>query len=74
VIEFHALEGKHAADEQVAMAEGRVLLAAHDRDAVLLDSRFQSLDPRSKEWRFGEARVEHIALGIVELCALRPAA
>lgn len=52
-------------DEQKAVADGRVLLAAHQRDAVLLDPLLDPLDPAEKARDAGERRVQHMPFVVV---------
>ena len=52
-------------DEQKAMADGWVFLAAHQRDAVFLNALLDPLDPAEKSWNAGERRVQDMPLVVV---------
>ena len=61
-------------DEQEAVADGRILLAAHQRDAVLLDAGLDPVDPLQETRHFGERRVQHVPLVVVTVRLGRSAA
>lgn len=69
-----ALLGHDAADEQVAVARGRVFLAAQNRHAVLPHAALEALDPGAEQGRAGDLRVADPALGVVKFLAFRPTA
>ena len=56
---------KNSGDEQEAVADGRVFLAAHQRDAVFLDPLLDPLDPAEKARDAGERRVQDMPLVVV---------
>jgi hypothetical protein len=56
------------------MADSRVLLAAHDGDAMTANADFEALDAVEKQRRFGKPPVEDVAFGVVEIAAVGPAA
>ncbi len=63
-----------ARDEQKPVADGRVFLAAHQRDAVLPDSLLDPLDPAEKSRHAGERRVQDMSLVVVTVLFRRTAA
>jgi hypothetical protein len=56
------------------MAMRRILLAAHDRHAVLLCTAFETLDRLLEPLLLGNLPVEDVTVGVVELVTVRPAA
>lgn len=56
------------------MADGRVLLAAHDGDAKSADAGFEALDAGQERGRFREAPIEDVAVRVVKVAAFGPAA
>jgi hypothetical protein len=62
-----------ARDEQEPVADGRVFLAAHQRDAVFLDPLLDPFDPAEKTRDAGEGRVQHMPLIVVAVLLRRTA-
>ena len=71
---LHAALGEHAADEKVAVAAGRVLLAAHHGDAAARTAVDQAFDPLQEVGALGDAPVKDVAVGVVERRFARPSA
>ena len=63
-----------ARDEQEPVTDGRIFLAAHQRDAVLPDSLLDPLDPAEKPRDAGECRVQDMPLVVVTVLFRRTAA
>ena len=61
-------------DKQVAVAPGRILLAAEQGDALGLGPGQYPVDSRTERRARGEPVIEHVALRVVEPGAFRPAA
>ncbi len=57
---------KHVAEEQTAVARGRIFLAAHDGDAMLRRARFETLNALDEQRRFREPLVDYVAIRIIE--------
>lgn len=66
VLKREALLGEYTPDEQPSMAVLRVLLAAHHRDAVLVDPTGEPFDPGLEPLRRGYEVVPDVALIVVE--------
>ena len=62
-----------ARNEQEPVADGRVFLAAHQRDAVLADSLLDPFDPAEKARDAGQRRVQDMPLVVVTVGLGRPA-
>ena len=62
----HAAVLQHAADQQAAVAVGRILLAAKDRRAGARQPLQQPLDSLPEAGRFGQGAVQHAALLVIE--------
>ncbi len=71
MIEHNPAQGKRVSYQQPPVARGRVFFAAHDCDAVLGRPVFQPPQSFDKRGRFGNPRVRHVAVGIVELRVVR---
>jgi hypothetical protein len=63
-----------AGHEQAAVAVRRVLLAAHDGEAIVAEAALQPLDARHEELRLGDAPIEDVAVLVVVLVCFRSAA
>ncbi len=61
----HAMPLRHPADQQPAVAVGRILLAAEDRHAGLPGLVEQLLDRLAEVGGFGHSAVEHVPGGVV---------
>ena len=64
---------QHSRDKQKTVADGRVFLTAHQRDAVFEDPLLDSLDPAEKSRDAGERRVQHMPLVVVAVLFRRAA-
>ena len=74
MLERDAVAGEHPADEQAAVAIGRILFAAHDGNAIHCAILFESSNALAKESRLGDTVVENIPIRVVERISLRAAA
>ena len=74
VQERNRLAREDTANEQSAVAVGRVFLAAHDRDAAHGGLVLYPFESTLKKWRFGDPEIQDVAFIVVELVALWPSA
>ena len=66
--------GEHATDQAAAMTVGGVFFPAHQRGAVGFDGALDLFDAALKRRRLSEPIVTHVALVVVELLVVGPAA
>jgi hypothetical protein len=57
--------GQYAANQQAAMAVGRIFLAANQRHAESLHACFKTRDPRLKVGVVSDSAIKHVAFGVV---------
>jgi hypothetical protein len=69
----HATFPQDPPDKQVAVAAGRILLAAEQGDALRLCPGQYPVDSLTERRALGEPAIEHVALRVVEFSAFWPA-